>query len=78
MDSSIRSPLFSMPLARSVTEPPLQSCSGGWGVGGDPQRKEDNEQKLTMSQHTLCLYNVSNSGKDMPNFHVETARGEAF
>lgn len=52
-----------------------------WGVGGGgggPQRKEDNEQKLTVSQHTLCLYNVSNSGKDMPNFHVETARGEAF
>lgn len=26
MASSILSPLFSMPLARSVTEPPLQSC----------------------------------------------------
>lgn len=58
MASSILSPLFSMPLARSVTEPPLQSCNRK-----THKETQNNEKELNMSQHIeLNLNNMLKSG----------------
>lgn len=47
--------------------------------GEQTHKGENNERKLTMSQHTLCLYNMSNSGRDVQDFHAgKTAQSETF